>query len=216
MMFVSISYAKVGTWEYDFADVKGNAWEKDWKVVHGTFNLIDQSLAQTDRSGDDNNAFRAIAQTKWEIADGTIEAKIKHDAQATGASDALLYYRMKDEDNGYASRLQHDNYITIGKISAGKHGHIKFVSTPVNADIWYDVKVELAGNKITVFLNGEEKVSVEDDFSPQGLVGFGMARSTANAYLSWIRVTGEGVTPTAAVSPSGQLTTTWGRLKTNH
>ena len=212
-VFAPLSKAKAGTWEYNFADIKGNAWQKDWKVIHGNFEVKDEGLAQTDRSGDDTNAFRAIAQTGWEISDGTIKAKIKHDAQATGASDALLYYRMKDDNNGYASRLQHDNYITIGKIEEGKHSHIQFVVTPVNADTWYEIEVELEGNKITVSLDGQEFVTVEDDFSSKGRVGFGMARSTADAYLSSIEVTGDGVRPMTAVSPSGKLAITWSEIK---
>lgn len=213
LMLTGISDAKVGTWEYKFADVKGDAWKKDWKIVQGKFEVKDKSLAQTDRSGDDNNAFRAIAQTNWEIADGTIEAEMKHDPKASGTNDALVFYRMKDDDNGYASRLQFDDYITIGKITAGRHSHIKYVSTPVDADIWYVVKVELKGKKITVFVNDKEFLTAEDDFSLKGKVGFGMSRSTADAYLSWIRVTGEGVTSMTAVSPSGKLATTWADLK---
>ncbi len=216
-MFViaPLSEAAVGTWEYNFADVKGNQWEKDWKVVHGAFEVRDESLAQTDRSGDDNNAFRAIAQTKWEIEDGTIEARVMHDVGAAGTNDALLYYRMNDDDNGYASRLQFDNYITVGKIEGGKHAHIKYVVTPVDADTWYIVKVELKGKNITVFVDDNEFFTVEDDFSSRGRVGFGMARSTADAYLSWIRVTGEGVRATA-VSPSDKLSTTWSKIKSSY
>ena len=215
-VFAPFSEAKVGTWEYNFADVKGNEWEKDWKVIAGSFEVKDGSLAQTDRSGDDNNAFRAIAQTDWEIEDGTIEARVKHDAQAAGTNDALLYYRMKDDDNGYASRLQFDNYITIGKIENGQHGHIKFVNTPVDPETWYVVKVELEGKNITVFVDDNEFFTVEDSFSSKGRVGFGMARSTADAYLSWIRVTGEGVKSMAVVYPSDKLVTTWSKIKNSY
>jgi hypothetical protein len=119
---------------------------------------------------------------------------------------------MKDTDNGYASRLQLDSYITVGKITQGKHAHIKFVSTPVKADTWYIVKIELKDSTITVFVDDNELVTVDDTFSLKGSVGFGMSRCAGGASLEWIRVTGTGVTPTA-VAPTDKLTTTWSAIK---
>lgn len=212
MSIAPFNLAKAGTWEYDFADINGNEWQDDWKVIDGEFEVQDGSLFQSALSGDDNNAFRAIVQTTWEIEDGTIEASIMH--EGAGLNDALLYYRMKDDDNGYASRLQLDNYITVGKIEDGQHAHIKYVSTPVEAEIEYIVKVELEGNQITVFVDDTEFFTTENDFSSRGRVGFGMARCAGGAHLSWIRVTGEGVTP-SAVDPSGKLAATWCSIKTS-
>lgn len=211
-IFAPLSKASVGTWEYDFADVKGDEWQNDWKVIDGEFEVKDGTLFQTKQSADDNNAFRCIYQSDWEIEDGTVEACIWHDAKASGFNDALLYYRMKDDDNGYASRLQLDNYITIGKITDGQHAHIKFVNTPVETETEYIVRVELDGNKITVFVDDNELLTVEDDFSSKGRVGFGMSRCNGGAHLSWIRVTGEGVKP-LAVYPMGKLATTWSKIK---
>jgi len=214
LVLVPFRQTDAATWEYNFADV-GNEWEDLWKVIDGDFELKDDSLFQSAQSGDDNNAFRAIAQTDWEIEDGTIEAGIWHDGQAAGFNDALLYYRMKDDDNGYASRLQLDNYITVGKIQDGKHEHIKYVNTTVETEIEYTVKVVLDGNLITVFVDDNEFFTVENDFSSKGRVGFGMARCNGGAHLSWIRVTGEDVTA-MPVSTQGKLATTWSNIKTNH
>ncbi|MCX6644472.1 MAG: DUF1080 domain-containing protein [Candidatus Bathyarchaeota archaeon] len=209
-MFVFATLGQAGTWEYDFTKISGNQWEKDWKVISGEFEVADGALTQTEPSADDNNAFRCLALTKWEIGDGTIEAKVKH--IGAGLNDALVFYRMKDEDNGYASRLQLDGYITVGKITQGKHAHIKFVVTPVKAETWYIVKIELKDSTITVFVDDNELVTVDDTFSLKGSVGFGMSRCAGGASLEWIRVTGDGVTPTA-VAPKDKITTTWSAIK---
>jgi len=209
-MFVIASIGQAGTWEYDFSKVKGNAWEKDWEVIAGEFELADGALKQTLASGDDNRAVRCLAVTKWEIEDGVIEASVMH--HGGGFNDALIFYRMNDTDNGYASRLQLDSYITIGKIANGTHSHIKYVNTPVVANQWYTVKIELEGEKITVSVDDEEKVTVDDSWSSRGRVGFGMSRCGEGASLQWIRVTGDGVTPTA-VAPAGKLASTWSEIK---
>jgi len=207
---VSLSEASVGTWEYNFADVQGDEWENDWEVIAGSFKVEDGALIQEEASANDNNAFRCLADTDWEITDGTIEAKVKH--MGAGLNDALIFYRMSDTDNGYASRLQLDSYITVGGIAAGAHSHIKYVSTPVVAEQWYIVKIVLEGDSITVFVDDEEFFTAEDSSSSKGRVGFGMSRCIGGAALEWIRVTGEGVTPTA-VAPAGKLATTWGEVR---
>lgn len=198
------------TWEYNFADVQGDQWMNDWLVIDGEFAVEDGSIFQSAPSADDNNAFRAIAQTPWEITDGTIEVAMWH--EGAGLNDALLFYRMQDNDNGYASRLQLDGYITVGSITDGRHAHIEYIAMPVQADTEYIVKVELEGSQITVSVDDEEKLIVDDDSSLSGRVGFGMSRCAGGAHLSWIRVTGDGVTP-SAVEPGGKLSTTWGSLK---
>lgn len=208
-MFIFAAISQAGTWEYDFTKAS-NAWTKDWEIINGEFALADGALKQTSASADDNNVFRCLAVTGWEIGDGTIEARVMH--SGSGLNDALIFYRMMDNDNGYASRLQLDDYITIGKISAGKHGHIKYTSTPVDADIWYTVKIVLAGSKITVSVNDQELVTAEDTFSTKGRVGFGMSRCAGGASLQWIRVTADDIT-TASVDTKGKLTTCWGDIR---
>jgi len=211
-MFVFTAISQAGTWEYDFTDVKGNAWENDWEIIAGEFGVEDGALKQTFASADDNNAFRCLAVTKWEIEDGIIEAQVMH--SGAGLNDALVFYRMTDTDNGYASRLQLDGYITIGRIAAGKHAHIKYVPMPVVAEQWYTVKIELKGDSITVYVDDEEMVTVDDAVSPKGRVGFGMSRCAGGASLQSISVTGDGITA-AAVSPNDKLATTWSEVKTS-
>jgi len=209
-MFVFATIVQAGTWEYDFTKIKGDAWTKDWEVIQGDFELKDGALWQTAASADDNNAVRCLAVTKWEIGDGTIEAKVMH--HGGGLNDALIFYRMKDKDNGYASRLQLDSYITVGKITAGKHAHILFVVTPVVAEKLYTVKIVLEGDEIRVSVDDVEKVVVSDKFSAKGRVGFGMSRCAGGASLQSIKVTGDDVTA-ISVDPADKLATTWSEIK---
>jgi len=210
-MFVFASMVQAGTWEYDFTKANGDTWTKDWQVIAGKFDLKDGALWQTTASADDNNVFSCLAVTGWEIGDGTIEAKVMH--HGAGLNDALIFYRMKDNDNGYASRLQLDSYITIGKITAGKHAHIKYTANPVVAEKLYTIKIVLAGPKITVSVDDKELVTAEDTFSSKGKVGFGMSRCAGGASLQYIKVTGTDVTGLTSVDSADKLATTWSEIK---
>jgi len=207
-MFALAPITKAGTWEYDFTNADN--WKNDWEVITGEFGVVDGTLTQTFASADDNNVFRCLAVTGWEIEDGTIEARVMH--HGAGLNDALVFYRMTDADNGYASRLQLDGYITIGRITAGKHAHIKYTPTPVVAEQLYTIKIELSGDTITVYVDDEEKVTVDDDISPKGRVGFGMSRCAGGASLQSISVTANNVT-TTSVDINGKSATCWGDIK---
>jgi len=207
-VFALVPIAKAGTWEYDFTNADN--WENDWQVIAGEFEVADGALKQTFESDDDNNVFRAIAMTNWEIGDGTIEARVMHSGE--GLNDALVFYRMSDTDNGYASRLQLDGYITIGRITDGTHAHILYTAMPVEADVWYTIRIELEGDSITVYVDDVEYVTVNDDASLKGSIGFGMSRCSGGASLQWIKVTADDLT-TASVDTKGKLTACWGDIK---
>ena len=192
-LFLGFSAVQAGTWEYSFS--KGTDWKKDWKVVSGIFELDRNGLIQLDRGEYDFDARRAIAQTDWEMKSATIEARIRHDKKATGYNDAAIYYRMSDDDNGFCTRIQLDDYVTIGRVKDGAYSHLEIVKTAIDPGVWYDVKIVVKGSRIKVYLNGEEMLDAKSDHSSKGRVGFGMVRSTENAYLSDIKVTGTGVKP---------------------
>ena len=173
------------SWNYRFNEKA--SWSEDWKVVKGTFELRDQSLIQTATSDSHINTFRALALNPW-LGDGVIEAKLKTDFTFPGNDDLALYFRMQDDENGYCARIQSDGFVTIGKIHDGIYTHLKAVQTPISSGQWYDLRVELQGPNISVYLNETKVVTAQDTYSATGLVGFGMCRSSAHGYLGEIRV----------------------------
>ena len=208
----------VFAFDYDFADpraVEGNNNAKDWKVKSGTWSIKNGTYDQTDVNGNDGNAFRSIYQSKWVIKDGTVEMKAKHDAKSSGMNDAILLYRMEDDDNGYATRLQRDGYLTIGKIMAGAYSHILYTVTSVAADKVYTVTVKLNGDAIDAYLDNKLLVSVKDKTFSEGKIGLCVGRCAFPIHFLSISAEGDGIPKDNpfAVESLGKLATTWGNMK---
>lgn len=208
--------------DYDFADpgiVGPGDSAKGWDVISGEWAVVDGEYVETEMVGQaaaqDGNAFRAIMDTAWEIEDGIVEMKARHDAASSGANDAILLYRMEDDDNGYATRLQRDNYLTIGKITDGVYSHLKYTSVPVNADTVYTVTVELDGDSIKAYIDGVLKVEVNDGTYKKGRVGLCVGRSAFPIYFLSVHVEGGGVPEgnVLAIEPADKLATAWGEIK---
>ncbi len=207
--------------DYDFSDprvIGENNSAKDWKVISGTWVIANGMYSQTQIAGQevakDSNAFRTIYQSKWVIVDGTVKMKAKHDAKSSGPNDALLLYRMVDNDNGYATRLQRDGYLTIGKITKGVYSHLKYTANPVDADKVYTVTIKLKGNAIDAYLDDKLLVSVTDNSFDKGQIGLGVSRSGFPIHFISISAEGDGIpSGTTSIERSGKLTTTWGNLK---
>lgn len=216
-VFVVSSFA----FEYDFSDPKligENNSAKGWKVISGKWAIANGMYDQTELAGQevakDTNAFRSIFESSWVIKDGTVTMKAKHDVKSTGPNDALLLYRMVDNDNGYATRLQRDGYVTIGKITKGAYSHLKYTANPVDADKVYTVTIKLNGNNIDAYLDNKLLVSVADASYDKGRIGLGVSRSGFPIHFLSVSAEGEGVpTGTTAVEKSSKLATTWGDLK---
>jgi hypothetical protein len=217
-LFCFVLTVSVFAMDYDFADPKATATNaKDWKVIKGTWILKDGMYSETELGGgNDGNAFSSIYQSKWVIGDGTVIMKAKHDAKSTGTNDAILLYRMVDDKNGYASRLQRDGYLTIGKITSGVYTHLKYTATPVEADKVYTVTVKLKGNAIEAYLNDNLLVSVNDKTFDKGQIGLCIGRSAFPIHFLFVSADGTGIPKGSAfiaVESPGKLTATWGYLK---
>jgi hypothetical protein len=114
------------------------------------------------------------------IKDGFVEVKFK---AVTGKEDqaAGVVWRAKDEDNYYICRANalEDN-VVLYKTESGKRKSLDIVGrkggygveTKVSPGRWNILRVEFAGTRFKVFLNGKHLFDVEDStFGEGGMVG---------------------------------------------
>jgi Ornithine cyclodeaminase/mu-crystallin family len=106
------------------------------------------------------------------IADGFVEAKFKpirgKEDQAGG-----LVWRWKDGDNYYVARANAlENNVSLYYTANGRRNTIKYVNAPVPAMSWHTLRVDFAGTRIKVTLDGKTYIDVEDRrISGAGAVG---------------------------------------------
>jgi len=107
------------------------------------------------------------------LKDGFVEVKFK---PVSGTSDQAggLVWRLKDTDNYYVTRANAmgKNNLSIYHTIQGKRVAFKSVNVKVTLGEWHTLRVDFAGNKFIVTLDGTKAIEAMDDsFSDAGKVG---------------------------------------------
>ena len=106
------------------------------------------------------------------LKDGFVEVKFK---PISGSEDQAggIIWRWQDGDNYYIARANalEDN-VTIYHTVKGSRRAFKNVNMKVASNQWHTLRVDFAGNKFTVTLDGQVAIEATDDtFSESGAIG---------------------------------------------
>ena len=82
----------------------------------------------------------------------------------------------------------------------------------IDTDRWYDIKIVNTPEKYTLFLDGDEIASVDDN-TQNGAGRVGLATWSTTARFDDVIVHGTGGLSGEAVEPVGKLATSWARVK---
>ena len=96
------------------------------------------------------------------LADGVVEVKFK---PLTGREDQAggVVWRWKDGDNYYVARANAlENNVSFYYTERGSRRTIKYVDAPVPKNVWHTLRVEFAGSRIRVALNGKTYIDLKD------------------------------------------------------
>ena len=97
------------------------------------------------------------------VTDGSVEVKFK---AISGREDEAggVVWRWKSGDNYYVARANalEDN-VSLYYTQNGRRNTIKYVNAPVAKNQWHTLKVEFAGKRIRVALDGKLTIEVDDD-----------------------------------------------------
>ena len=106
------------------------------------------------------------------LADGFVEVKMK---PLSGREDQAggVVWRWKDGENYYVARANAlENNVSLYYTEAGRRKTIRYVDAPVAGNSWHTLRVEFAGARIRVILDGVARIEVEDThISGAGAVG---------------------------------------------
>ena len=97
------------------------------------------------------------------LTDGWVEARFK---PLSGREDQAggVVWRWKDGDNYYVARANAlENNVSLYYTTGGSRRTLKYVDAPVPAGQWHTLRVEFAGTRIAVSLDGKRYIEVVDD-----------------------------------------------------
>jgi alpha-L-arabinofuranosidase len=182
----------VGTWntQAEFKDVKvvkdGKAiyesdFEKDakgWSRGGGEWKLVEGALRQ---AGDGSNRRAIAGDSTW--VDYTYSLKAR---KLGGAEGFLILFSVKDNNNwvwwniGGWNNTQHGiEYSDDG----GKSLVGKFVPGSIETGRWYDIRIELSGQRIRCFLDGQLVHDVMYDVTPLRPLRAVISRASASGEI---------------------------------
>ena len=132
--------------------------------------------------------FPWCSKTDVSLADGSVEVRFK---PIQGREDRAggLMWRWKDGDNYYVARANAlENNVSLYHTTRGSRHTIKYVDAPVPVNQWHTLRVEFAGKRIKVSLDGKPYIDLEDDhISGAGAVGVWTKADSVTAFddFSW-------------------------------
>lgn len=135
-----------------------------------------------------HGTFPWCAKENVAITDGAVEVKFK---PMRGSEDRAggLMWRFKDGDNYYVARANAlENNISLYRTQRGSRRTIKYVDAPVQANEWHKLRVEFAGKRIKVLLDGMLYIDLEDDhIAGSGAVGVWTKADSVTSFddFSW-------------------------------
>jgi hypothetical protein len=117
------------------------------------------------------------------LTDGVVEVKFK---SISGREDQAggVVWRWKDGDNYYVARANAlENNVSLYYTERGSRKTLKYVDAPVALGTWHTLKVEFAGTRIAVSLNGKRYIDFDDrHISGPGAVGVWTKADSVTAF----------------------------------
>jgi hypothetical protein len=132
--------------------------------------------------------FPWCARKDVSLVDGFVEVKFK---PVEGKEDRAggVIWRFKDGDNYYVARANAlENNVSLYHTTRGTRHTIKYVDAPVAANQWHTLRVEFAGKRVTVSLDGHQYIDLEDEhIAGAGAVGMWTKADSVTAFddFSW-------------------------------
>ena len=117
------------------------------------------------------------------VADGFVEVKFRAEKGRQDQAGGVVW-RWADGDHYYVARANalEDN-VSLYYTARGKRNTIKYVNAPVPRNTWHTLRVEFAGTRIKVLLNGKAYIEKQDDhIAAAGAVGVWTKADSVTAF----------------------------------
>jgi hypothetical protein len=130
-----------------------------------------------------SGTFPWCVKTGTALTDGFVEVRFK---PVSGGEDQAggLVWRWKDGNNYYVARANAlENNVSLYYTEGGSRKTLKYVDAPVSKGTWHTLRVEFAGVRISVLLDGKRYIEFEDKhISGPGAVGVWTKADSVTAF----------------------------------
>jgi hypothetical protein len=148
-----------------------------WAVTadpEGTGNVLMQSGSGT---------FPWCVRSGSSVTDGSVETTFK---PVSGREDRAggVVWRWKDGDNYYVARANAlENNVSLYYTERGSRKTLKYADAPVAPGVWHKLRVDFAGTRITVSLDGKRYIEIDDaHIAGSGAVGVWTKADSVTAF----------------------------------
>jgi len=128
-------------------------------------------------------AFPWCVRNDATMTDGWVEVRFR---PISGREDRAggLVWRWKDGDNYYVARANAlENNVSLYFTEGGSRKTLKYVDAPVAAGAWHTLRVEFAGTRIGVSLDGKRYIELDDGhIAGSGKVGVWTKADSVTAF----------------------------------
>ncbi|MGM0369930.1 MAG: LamG-like jellyroll fold domain-containing protein [Bacillota bacterium] len=138
-----------------------NSKDSNWKAVSGDWKVENGFYKQTSNASDTSTY---AGNSNWNNYTLNVRARKK-----SGSEGMIIHFGRKDENNYYQLNLGGwgNSQTALQKINDGSDQIIgKSAIKSIETNKWYDIKIELSGNRIRTYLDGELMHDVKDDVNP--------------------------------------------------
>lgn len=200
---------------HSLTDNFGDGNDQDWTPIQGQWSVdegeyVQEVLEWTTTATHETYTRSYFGEENWQ--DYTFEAKVRIEEGGELAPIIGIFFRVTEKSptgDYYLFRLDARASEGPGLIKAPNE--IIQINNGQPAEIGKDylLKIEVEGQNIKCYVDGELEIDVEDDSFQQGAIGVGTFN--AEGYFDDVRVEGEGIP--RPVSPKGRLAQIWGDIK---
>jgi hypothetical protein len=121
------------------------------------------------------------------LTNGFVEVKFK---PMSGREDQAggVVWRWKDGDNYYVARANAlESNVSLYYVEGGRRKTLKYVNAPVERGVWHTLRVEFAGARVAVALDGRRAIEFEDKhITGPGAVGVWTKADSVTAFDDFV------------------------------
>ncbi|HEX2651447.1 MAG TPA: family 16 glycoside hydrolase [Burkholderiales bacterium] len=146
-----------------------------WAVeADGSRNVLRQSGSGT---------FPWCVKNEVSITDGFVEVRFRPEKGREDQAGGIVW-RWQDGDNYYVARANAlENNVSLYYTAKGRRNTLEYVDAPVPGNVWHTLRVEFAGKRIKVLLDGKPCIEMDDEHFPKpGAIGVWTKADSVTAF----------------------------------